>query len=344
MKIQDFFQLPDGRTARLYSLRNSSGFGADITDFGGAIVRLLTPDRNGKLVDVVLGFAEPADYIENGPFFGALIGRVANRISNGRFTLGGKTYQLELNDSNGKNTLHGGRCYGRRLWEAEVVDDYTLKLTLNSPDGDAGFPGNVKVEVVYHITEDNALSIAYSGTSDAPTVLSLTNHSYFNLNGEGAGECGDHSIMIQAGRRTEVDEFLAPTGRNPEVAGTFYDLRAGKSFAKIHEENPNCFDDNFVLSDEAESFKENAAVAWSDRTGIELACSTTAPGVQFYMGFFLDGTLRGKTESSYPQFSAFCLETQLWPDAVNHPEFPSARLNPGGEYKQYTVYKFGVRN
>lgn len=344
MKIQDFFQLPDRRTARLYSLRNSSGFGADITDFGGAIVRLLTPDRNGKLVDVVLGFAEPADYIENGPFFGALIGRVANRISNGRFTLGGKTYQLELNDSNGKNTLHGGRCYGRRLWEAEVVDDYTLKLTLNSPDGDAGFPGNVKVEVVYHITEDNALSIAYSGTSDAPTVLSLTNHSYFNLNGEGAGECGDHSIMIQAGRRTEVDEFLAPTGRNPEVAGTFYDLRAGKSFAKIHEENPNCFDDNFVLSDEAESFKENAAVAWSDRTGIELACSTTAPGVQFYMGFFLDGTLRGKTESSYPQFSAFCLETQLWPDAVNHPEFPSARLNPGGEYKQYTVYKFGVRN
>ena len=344
MKIQDLFQLPDGRTARLYSLRNSSGFGTDITDFGGAIVRLLTPDRNGKLVDVVLGFAEPADYIENGPFFGALIGRVANRISNGRFTLGGKTYQLELNDSNGKNTLHGGRCYGRRLWEAEVVDDYTLKLTLNSPDGDAGFPGNVKVEVVYHITEDNALSIAYSGTSDAPTVLSLTNHSYFNLNGEGAGECGDHSIMIQAGRRTEVDEFLAPTGRNPEVAGTFYDLRAGKSFAKIHEENPNCFDDNFVLSDEAESFKENAAVAWSDRTGIELACSTTAPGVQFYMGFFLDGTLRGKTESSYPQFSAFCLETQLWPDAVNHPEFPSARLNPGGEYKQYTVYKFGVRN
>ena len=344
MKIQDFFQLPDGRTARLYSLRNSSGFGADISDFGGVIVRLLTPDRNGKLVDVVLGFAEPADYIENGPFFGALIGRVANRISNGRFTLGGKTYQLELNDSNGKNTLHGGRCYGRRLWEAEVVDDYTLKLTLNSPDGDAGFPGNVKVEVVYHITEDNALSIAYSGTSDAPTVLSLTNHSYFNLNGEGAGECGDHSIMIQAGRRTEGDEFLAPTGRNPEVAGTFYDLRAGKSFAKIHEENPNCFDDNFVLSDEAESFKENAAVAWSDRTGIELACSTTAPGVQFYMGFFLDGTLRGKTESSYPQFSAFCLETQLWPDAVNHPEFPSARLNPGGEYKQYTVYKFGVRN
>ena len=344
MKIQDFFQLSDGRTARLYSLRNSSGFGADITDFGGAIVRLLTPDRNGKLVDVVLGFAELADYIENGPFFGALIGRVANRISGGRFTLDGKTYQLELNDSNGKNTLHGGRCYGRRLWEAEVVDDYTLKLTLNSPDGDAGFPGNVKVEVVYHITEDNALSIAYSGTSDAPTVLSLTNHSYFNLNGEGAGECGDHSIMIQAGRRTEVDEFLAPTGRNPEVAGTYYDLRAGKSFAKIHEENPNCFDDNFVLSDEAESFKENAAVAWSDRTGIELACSTTAPGVQFYMGFFLDGTLRGKTESSYPQFSAFCLETQLWPDAVNHPEFPSARLNPGGEYKQYTVYKFGVRN
>lgn len=344
MKIQDFFQLSDGRTARLYSLRNSSGFGADITDFGGAIVRLLTPDRNGKLVDVVLGFAEPTDYIENGPFFGALIGRVANRISGGRFTLDGKTYQLELNDSNGKNTLHGARCYGRRLWEAEVVDDYTLKLTLASPDGDAGFPGNVKVEVVYHITEDNALSIAYSGTSDAPTVLSMTNHSYFNLNGEGSGECGDHSIVIQADRHTEVDEFLAPTGRNPEVAGTLYDLRAGKSFAKIHEENPNCFDDNFVLSDEAESFKENAAVAWSDRTGIELACSTTAPGVQFYMGFFLDGTLNGKTASHYPQFSAFCLETQLWPDAVNHPEFPGARLNPGGEYKQYTVYKFGVRN
>lgn len=344
MKIQEFFKLADGRTARLYSLRNSFGFGVDVTDFGGAIVRLLTPDRNGKMVDVVLGFANSTDYIENDPFFGALIGRVANRIGGGKFTLDGKCYQLELNDKTGKSTLHGGSCYGRRLWEPEVVDDYTLKLTLVSPDGDAGFPGEVKIQVIYHITEDNSLSISYSGVTDKPTVLSLTNHAYFNLNGEEAGECKDHFITLQADRYTEVDEFLIPTGRNPEVGGTIFDLRNGKSFATIIEENPKGFDNNFVLSDEAGDFKENVAVAWSERTGIELACSTTAPGIQFYMGAFLNGSITGKGGTAYQQFSAFCLETQLWPDAVNHPDFPSARLNPGSEYKQYTVYKFGVRD
>ena len=339
----DFFKLADGRVAKLFQLRNPSGFGADITDFGGAIVRLFTPDRNGNLVDVVLGFADPEEYVANDPFFGALIGRVANRIAGGRFSLDGREYRLALNDSNGKNTLHGGDCYGRRLWKGTLQGENSLKLELTSPDGDAGFPGEVKVEVLYTVTDANELVIEYRAVTDRTTVFSMTNHTYFNLNGEAAGECGDHSIRIDAARRTEVDEFLAPTGRNPEVAGTVYDLRSGRTFEEIHRELPRCFDDNFVLAERDGEFKQGVAFAASARTGITLEVSTTAPGVQFYMGYFLDGSCVGKSGIRYPQFGAFCLETQLWPDAVHHPDFPSARLEPGQVYGQKTVYKFGSR-
>ena len=200
MESRTFFNLPDGTEARLYSLRNRSGFGADITDWGGAIVRLLTPDRDGKLTDVVLGFAEPSEYIENGPFFGALIGRVANRIAGGKFELDGRHYQLECNDTDRPNTLHGGQSYGRRQWQAAIVDDATLELTLTSPDGDAGFPGKVEVKVTYHVGEDNSLSIDYRAETDKVTVVSMTNHAYFNLNGEGSGSCAGHTIRIAADR------------------------------------------------------------------------------------------------------------------------------------------------
>ncbi len=343
MNSQEFFKLPAGSTAHLYSLRNRSGFGVDITDFGGAIVRILTPDRNGKLTDVVLGYADPTNYIENVPFFGALIGRVANRIRHGRFSLDGKEYQLEINDSGGRpNCLHGGQSYGRRLWQIEALDNTSLTLGLDSLDGDAGFPGHVKVSVRYQISEDNALSITYYGVTDAPTVLSMTNHCYFNLSGEASGSCDGHHVIIKANSHTEVDEFLSPTGRNLDVEGTRFDLREGKTFEQIHKDDPRCFDDNFVLSNDASTFKEDVATAWSDLTGIKMTCSTTAPGLQFYMGLYLSGDFKGKTGCWYQGCSAFCMETQLWPDAVNHPNFPSARLNPGDEYKHHTVYKFST--
>ncbi len=342
MIVNKFFKLADGTEAALYSLRNGSGFGADVTDCGGSLVSLFAPDRSGKMVDVLLGYRDPAVYMANPCYFGALIGRYANRIAGGGFTLDGVEYQLERNDSAGPNTLHGGLCYGRRMWRARVVDDATLELCLTSPAGDAGFPGKVEVTVLYHVTEANALELSYRATSDAVTVVSMTNHAYFNLNGEASGNCDGHFVRIAADRHTEVDRFLAPTGRNPGVAGTVYDLRSGRSFEEIHRQLPHCFDDNFVLGERAGEFRRDVAVVRSESTGIELRVSTDAPGVQFYMGYFLDGKAMGKSGFGYPQYSAFCLETQLWPDAVHHPDFPSARLAPGEVYTQRTAYAFSV--
>ncbi len=342
MEVMDFFKSSDGRTAKLYRLRNKSGFEVDITDFGGALVSIRTPDRNGKSVDVLLGFGNPADYEENDPFFGALIGRVANRIKGGRFTFEGKEYRLALNDSNGLNTLHGGESWGRRFWKAEPIDDVTLALKLHSPDGDAGFPGAVEVTLIYMVTEANELILDYTATSDRPTVISMTNHAYFNLSGEATGSCLYHRIRLRADRRTEVGADKAPTGNCPAVAGTPYDLNGGRSFREILADLPNGFDDNFILSDVDGVMKRDIAVASSDSTGIELRVSTSAPGVQFYMGYFLNGSAIGKNGKGYPQFGAFCLEAQRWPDAVNHPAFPSMRLEPGRPYKQTTVYQFGI--
>lgn len=342
MEVKEFFKTADGRTAKLYRLRNRSGFGADITDFGGALVGIWAPDRDGRMIDVLLGFGNPADYVENRPFFGAVIGRVANRIGGGRFSFDGREYKLALNDSNGLNTLHGGDSWGRRFWKAEAIDDSMLALRLQSPDGDAGFPGAVEATLVYMVTEANELILDYTATSDRPTVVSMTNHAYFNLAGEAAGNCLDHRIRLAAGRRTEVGEDKAPTGNCPAVAGTPYDLNGGRSFREIFAELPMGFDDNFILSDIDGVMKRDIAVASSESTGIELRVSTSAPGIQFYMGYFLDGTAIGKNGKGYPQFGAFCLETQLWPDAVNHPAFPDMRLEPGRPYKQTTVYQFGT--
>lgn len=344
MKKRPFFTLADGCSADLYTLTGANGFAVDITDWGGALVAIRTPNRDGGLTDVLLGFADAAEYRANDPFFGALIGRVANRIANGRFTLDGKVVQVPVNDSDNRpNCLHGGESYGRRKWNVAEAADDRLKLTLVSPDGDAGFPGEVRVEVTYRIVDGTALEIDYRGTCDAVTVLSMTNHAYFNLNGEGARDCGGHRFRIAAERHTEVDSNLSPTGNNPPVAGTPYDLRSGRTFEEILRDIPHGFDDNFVLSDRDGEMKRNAAEAHSANTGITLAVDTTAPGIQFYMGFFLNGTITGKRGAKYFGNSAFCLEAQLWPDAVNHPEFPSARLEPGQEYRQTTIYRFGVK-
>ena len=345
MEISNFFTASCGRTAKLYTLKNANGFTVSITDMGGAIVSILTPDRNGNMVDVNLGYQKPETYEANPNFFGALIGRVANRIGYGKFTLDGKTYQLECNDSNDRpNSLHGVKSYGRRMWEAEVIDDLTLKLSLISPDGDAGFPGEVRVEVIYRVTEDNAIAIEYKAVSDTLTVVNLTNHAYFNLNGEDSLNCLDHEVRSVAFAHTEVNENLTPTGNNLPCAGTPYDLTSGRTFESIYSD-PDlaiAFDDNFVIADQAGTFRKDVFNVVSHRTGITLAVDTDQPGVQFYMGYWLDGTTIGKSNKAYPRFGAFCLETQLWPDAVNHDNFPSAQLKPGETYSHKTVYRFGI--
>ena len=344
MQITDFFTTSCGKQAKLYTITNANGFTVTITDMGGAIVSILAPDRNGKLVDVNLGYHTPSDYEANPCFFGALIGRVANRISGGKFSLKGKEYQLECNDNGRPNSLHGVKSYARRMWNASVVDDSTLQLTLTSPDGDAGFPGKVDITVIYHIGNDNSIAIDYKASCDAPTVIALTNHAYFNLDGEGTCDCSSHKVKSTAYAHTEVDNLLAPTGRTLPVADSPYDLTSGRSFKDIYNDSalPIAFDDNFIIADKAGVFQKDVFNVVSETTGISIAVDTDQPGVQFYMGYWLDGSVTGKSGKPYSRLGAFCLETQLWPDAVNHPEFPSAELNPGEIYSHRTVYRFGI--
>lgn len=346
MLIQDFFTTSDGKTAKLYSLTNAHGFQVDVTDFGGVLVNLFTPDRDGKPTDVLLGFRNPADFEANPPYFGQLVGRLANRLAGARFSLDGKDYQLECNDGgNRPNALHGVLCYGRRLWNATPLDDATLQLTLVSPDGDAGFPGTVSVTVVYHVTDDNSLDIQYTATTDAPTVVNLTNHAYFNLNGRNSARCDHHTITSTAYAHTEVNENLIPTGRILPVDNSPFDLRAGRTFEDIYNDPrlPIAFDDNFIVADQAGTLQRNVFTVASSQTGITLEVDTDQPGVQLYMGYWLDGSCIGKAGKPYERFASFCLETQLWPDAPNHPDFPSARLNPSDTYTHHTIYRFGVQ-
>ena len=343
MKQEKFFISSKGENVSLYTLANKNGVQVKITDMGGAIVNILVPDKNGKMTDIVLGHHDPKEYEPNGPFFGALIGRVANRITGGSFTLDGKKYQLILNEPDKGNTLHGGDSYGRRMWKATPIGDNALKLAIVSPDGDAGFPGKLEAEAIYTLTDDNALKIDYRATTDKTTVVNLTNHAYFNLNGEAANECLDHEIWSTAYGHTEVDGNLAATGKTLPVANSPFDLTKGRTFKSIYEDKalPIAFDDNFVIAEKPGKMQTGVFKAVSHRTGITLTVDTDQPGVQFYMGYWLNGEL-GKNGKPYKRFGAFCLETQLWPDSPNQPSFPSPRLEPGQVYEHHTVYHFGV--
>lgn len=332
---ESFFTLPDGKTAEIVCLRQADGFGVDITNFGGCIVSLFAPDRNGKLRDVVLGWKNPADYLTNDPYFGAVIGRVPNRIADGRFTLDGKIYQLFLNDHN-RCTLHGGFSFAHRLWEIESAAGNELVLTLFSPHGDAGFPGNLFVRLSYRLREDHTLEMEISAESDRLTVADFTNHTYFNLNGEASNSTLDHVVSIAANKVTAVDEFLRICGVREIEPGSLYDLRQGKSFREIFAEKPSGFDDNFILGDHDHVYRENAAVVHSENSGITMKIHTSRPGIQFYMCNFLDVT--GK--SVYTRGGGFCLETQNWPDSVNHPEFPRITVEPGKPHHSVTRYCF----
>lgn len=348
-----FGQMPDGTAIEKYTLRNSQGMQADIITYGATLQALQVPDRDGQLNDVVLGFDDLEGYRNGDAFFGATIGRFGNRLADGRFSLDGKAYQVPQNDHG--NSLHGGpQGFDKRVWKAEPLHDknsVSLKLTYVSADGEMGFPGTLKTEVIYSLNERNELTLRYRATTDKPTVLNLTNHSYFNLAGPG-NEVLNQVATVHAARYTPVTEKLIPTGELAPVAGTPMDFLKPVAFGKrIRDEHPQLkyaepkqggYDFNWVL-DSAGDLNKLAAEVYEPQSGRVLQLYTSEPGVQLYTGNFLDGTVRGKGGKVYPHWGAFTLETQHYPDSPNQPGFPSTRLNPGQVYSQTTVFRFGTR-
>jgi aldose 1-epimerase len=341
-----FGTTPDGQVVDVYTLRGAGGMEVRAITFGGIITSIRVPDRRGNLADVALGFNELTPYLRNPPYFGAIIGRYGNRIAKGRFTLGGRTYTLAVN--NAPNHLHGGiKGFDKVVWKAEPFtsgDDVGLAFTHTSPDGDEGYPGTLNVKVTYTLDAGNALSFEYEATTDKPTPVNLTQHSYFNLAGEGTGDILGHVLTIYASRMTPVDASLIPTGIAP-VDGTPFDFRVPTPIgARIRDNDPqirngNGYDHNFVL-DRSGSGLSLAARVEEPVSGRVLEVSTTEPGMQFYTGNFLDGSLTGKSGRPYAQRTGFALETQHYPDSPNQPAFPSTILEPGQTYHSKTVYTF----
>ena len=341
-----FGKTPEGEAVDLYLLKNAKGMEAAISTYGGVVVSLKVPDRAGKMGDVVLGFDDFKGYLLPPPYFGALIGRYGNRIGHGKFTLDGKTYNLAKND--GDNTLHGGlRGFDKRIWTAKALSPSSLELKYLSKDGEENFPGNLSATVVYTITDDNGLKIDYTATTDKDTVLNLTNHSYFNLAGEGQGDILSHSLMINADRYTPVDKGLIPTGELAKVEGTPLDFRqAHKIGERIDAKNQQLvfakgYDQNFVLNHPGD-FSAVAARVTEPTSGRVVEVFTTEPGLQFYTGNFLDGTIKGKGGKVYAKHAALCMETQHFPDSPNKPSFPTTELKPGETYHTMTMYRFST--
>lgn len=343
----NFNLVVNGKQVKLYTLTNANKMKVAITNYGGRVVSILVPDKEGKITDVALGYEKLSGYEkQKEPFFGAIIGRYGNRIGKGKFSLDGKDYQLELND--GLNTLHGGTSgFYAKVWDATQPNDSTLVLSLNSPDGEGGYPGNLRVQVTYTLTSLNGLKIDYQAESDKKTVINLTNHTYFNLSGEGDSTILDHVLMINADNITPIDTTLIPTGNLMSVKGTPFDFTKPTAIGKrINEDNQQLkngkgYDHNFVLN-KMTGLVEVASV-FSPKTGIKLHVITEEPGLQFYSGNFLNGKDHdGKNGHAYPYRSAFCLETQHFPDSPNKPSFPSTVLNPGQTYHTTTIYQFST--
>jgi aldose 1-epimerase len=334
--------MPDGVEVYLYTLTNDQGIEVSIITYGGAITSLKVPDRNGVLGDIVLGYETLDEYVKNPRYFGALIGRHANRIGMGKFSLNGVEYQLPQN--NGVNHLHGGsNGFDKRVWDASD-DGIVLRLIYLSKDGEESYPGNVSAEVTYKLSE-NQLSIDYRASTDADTIVNLTNHSYFNLKGEGT--ILDHELTLNADSFTPVSSDLIPTGEIQSVEATPMDFRKGKTIgSEIREAYDQLgftggYDHNFVVNDYDGRLRSFGHL-YEASTGRVLEILTTQPGMQFYSGNFLDGSLVGKKGITYYKYAGLCLEPQHFPDAPNHSNFPSTVLRPGEEYKQTTVFRFSV--
>jgi aldose 1-epimerase len=341
-----FGATPAGETVTLYTLKNAKGAEADIMNYGGVVVSLKMPDRSGAMGDIVLGFDDFKGYLTPPPYFGALIGRYGNRIGHAGFKLDGVAYTLPKND--GDNTLHGGtRGFDKVLWTATPQGTNGLQLTYLSKDGDQGFPGNLTATVVYTLTDNNELKIDYTATTDKDTVVNLTNHSYFNLAGEGNGDILAHRVMIDADRFTPVDKGLIPTGQLQSVAGTPLDFKQPHAIGeRINAQDPQLlwglgYDENFVLNHQGD-LSAVAARVTEPKSGRVMEVLTTEPGLQFYTGNHLDGTLHGKNGHVYAKNAAFCMETQHYPDSPNKPSFPSTELKPGQTYHTTTIYRFST--
>ena len=345
-----FGEMPDGTKVKKFTLKNEAGMEVDVITYGGIITRWTAPDSNGAYEDIVLGFDDLDQYLDGSPFFGALIGRYGNRIANGKFSLDGETYTLATND--GDNHLHGGeKGFDKVVWDgvAKTTEEgAAVELTYTSEDGEEGYPGTLDVKVTYTLTDDNALDIQYEAVTDKPTVVNLTQHSYFNLSGELSEPVLDHEIYLNADTYWPVDGGLIPTGEFREVAGTPFDFTEPKPIGEeIEAENEQLslgggYDHCWVLNDGEEDFRL-AASAHDGETGRLLEVYTNEPGIQFYSGNFLDGTLPSKTGGTYVKRSGFCLETQHYPDSPNQADFPSVRLNPGETYSSRTMYKLTTK-
>jgi aldose 1-epimerase len=348
VEVKKFGEMEDGRPVKIFTLTNRQGMEVKITEYGCIIVSLNVPDRDGKLGDVVLGYDDVQDYFDMNPFFGSIVGRYANRIADGKFSLDSQTYQLATN--NGKNHLHGGlKGFDKVLWQGKILSDQNnpaIELRYLSKDGEENYPGNLQVVVTYTLTEENALKIEYRATTDKKTIINLSNHSYFNL--RGSGDILGHQLMINADYFTPVDTTLIPTGEIRPVEGTPFDFRQltaiGERINATNEQlkNGKGYDHNFILNKSGDSLTL-AAKVYEPETGRLLEIHTTEPGVQFYSGNFLDGSITGKKGMVYAHRSGFCLETQHFPDSPNKPQFPSTVLAPDEKYNQVTIFKFGTK-
>lgn len=349
--MTSFGHLPDGREAALYSLVNARGFRADITNYGGIVVRLVAPDRDGRWEDVALGYNSVEEYVRASPFFGALVGRFGNRIAGGSFELDGRRHTLATNDFPGGKPchLHGGLVgFDKVLWQAEPVSRGSapgLRLHYLSRDGEEGYPGNLDVTVHYWLGSDNSLTVDYQATTDQATPVNLTQHSYFNLKGEGRGDILDHRMTLHASRYTPVDTGLIPLGSFAPVEGTPFDFRTPHAIGeRIGEAHPQLqrsggYDHSWVI-DRTGAGLARAATVEEASSGRVMEVWTDEPGVQFYTGNFLDGSNVGKRGQPYGHRHGFCLETQHFPDSPNQPAFPSTILRPGQTYRTSTVYRF----
>lgn len=347
LKPQKFQTTVDGMATALYTLKNKAGMEVCITNYGGRIVSIMVPDKNGIMQDVVLGFDSISDYINIPSDFGASIGRYANRIGQGRFKLEGVTYQLPQN--NFGHCLHGGpQGWQYQVYEANPIDSTALELTRLSPDNDQNFPGNVTAKVLFKLTDDNAIDISYTATTDKPTIINMTNHSYFNLSGDPSKPATDHILYVNADRYTPVDSTFMTTGEIVPVKDTPMDFTTPKpvgqdignyDFEQL--KNGNGYDHNWVLNTNG-NIDELAARLVSPTSGITLEVYTDEPGIQVYSGNFLDGTVTGKKGIAYNQRASVCLETQHYPDSPNKPEWPSVVLKPGETYNSRCIFKFGV--
>jgi aldose 1-epimerase len=349
---ETFGTMPDGKPVEAVVLTNAHGLEARVIAYGASLQSLSVPDRDGHFANIALGYASFKDYLDQPQYFGATVGRYANRIAKGRFALDGKTYQVPVN--NGPNSLHGGtRGFDKVLWTVDAVnhdtDKASVTLTYVSPDGDMGYPGKLEVSAVYTLDDKDRLSIEYRATTDRPTIVNLSNHAYWNLSGEGSGSVMDERLTIPGDAYLPVDAGSIPTGEIRKVAGTPFDFRQAKPIGRdIRTNDPQLlnghgYDHNWVISREAAAAPRMVARVEDPKSGRVLTLSSAQPGLQFYSGNFLDGTIKGKGGAVYNLRNGLCLETQHFPDSPNHPNFPTTILKPGDRYSSQTVFTFRVQ-